>query len=100
MVIGTGPKPITIQIQGKAEEIEEYDDIADVLEALRRKVDEKSLTHWPMEEIKRFKGHRAVVFKVVPTKVLMTNLSETDYPHTLGNDQIRVFPWTDNYVHN
>ena len=81
VVVGTGPKHITVQAMGIAIICagEEMKRISRQFETLK---ESPSLQHWPVNEMAKFRDKNPVVFKFEPIELSFMNLDDDDYPYS------------------
>ena len=87
LVIGSGPKLISVSVQGIAQAIEGNEKIA-ILE----KFISMKLVHWPIMEMAKFKDTQRVVYKVVPSRLSYMNLDDEDYSASKSNEYAVLIP--------
>ncbi len=91
LVIGTGPKHISIQAKGVVNIIagEERERASQAFTLLR---EAGFVTHWPIDEMAKFKDENPVAFKFEPLELTFMNLDDDTYPVSKGHEYHQVLP--------
>ena len=89
IVIGTGPKHISIQSKGVVDLF-----VGQGTEDLHQKFywlkGAHLIEHWPIDEMKKFEDKEPVAFKFEPTEMTFMNLDDDSYPHSKGKEYFTV----------
>jgi uncharacterized pyridoxamine 5'-phosphate oxidase family protein len=85
IVVGTGPKHISIQARGVCEVISGNvrEEILEQFKVLKRS---NLIENAPTDNMTIFEGKDYEVFKFVPGDMTFMNLDDSDYPESLGKD--------------
>ena len=89
LVIGTGPKHISIQARGTVDIVvgELRDQVVEQFKMLKRV---SFIENAPTENMEIFEGKDPVVFKFEPIEMTFMNLDNSDYPESLGKDYHKI----------
>ncbi len=102
VVVGTGPKHISVQVRGKANILkgkEKQSALDDVLSVIKN----KKINKWPIKEMKKFSPgptfidtllKSEVVVKIVPQQLIFMNLDDEKYPESLSTEYHTILPKT------
>ncbi len=77
LVIGTGPKHISIQAKG----------IVSIVAG-----EAGFISHWPIDEMAKFKDENPVAFKFEPLSLVFMNLDDDTYPSSRGQQYHQILP--------
>lgn len=89
IVIGTGPKHISIQARGIVD-IVVGDAEHEVLEQFKMLKEFNLIENAPTENMAIFEGLDPVVFKFEPLEMTFMNLDDSAYPESLGKDYHKI----------
>ena len=89
MVIGTGPKHISIQTKGILN-LFVGDGVKPMMEKFKWLKDSHLIEHWPIEEMAKFEDKEPVVFKFEPVEMTFMNLDDEDYPQSKGKEYFQI----------
>lgn len=91
VVVGTGPKHISVQARGIARELM-GDDVREILPKFNWLKDSHIIEHWPLEEMDRFQDRNLAVFIIEPLEMLFMNLDDENYPLSQDTKYHQIFP--------
>lgn len=90
IVVGVGPKHISVQARGIAD-LFVSEDSKKIVEKFKWIKGSHVIEHWPVEEMAKFEGAEPVVFRVEPLELIFMNLDDDTYPHSKGNEYHKIF---------
>ena len=97
LVIGKGPRHITVQVSGHATIIKDKKQskkIADKLELLFK---QEKIKNPPFRKIDHMQSKKKeldgeLVYKIIPQHLIFTNLDDLDYPNSISEKQHTIIP--------
>lgn len=89
VVIGTGPKHITIQAKGIVD-IVAGDKRKEIMDQFNLLKESKFIENLPIEKMAIFEGKDPVVFKFEPLEMHFMNLDDDKYPKSLSKEYYQV----------
>ena len=96
VVVGTGPKQISVQARGNAE-ILDGKEKGLVIKKIIEMVEKKEIKKIPIKEMNRFSPNgnilnTEVVVKVVPQQLIFMNLDDKSYPESISKEYHTILP--------
>lgn len=92
VVVGTGPRHISVQAKGVAHLIAdeaERDRILAILTGIRERAKDPSML-WPIEQLSNFKDRNKVAFMIAPTLLMYMNMDDAKHSGTMGNEFMQI----------
>ncbi|OHB24301.1 MAG: hypothetical protein A2542_01250 [Parcubacteria group bacterium RIFOXYD2_FULL_52_8] len=99
LVVGTGPKHISVQVRGHVERLH-GEPRAAALERLTQMKQHKKITTWPIKDMVRFHviekktEEVEIVFRVTPQQLVFMNLDDPHYPASHSSAYHTILPRT------
>lgn len=91
IVVGTGPKHISVQASGKADFV--FDEKrAEIILEFMNLMERNFVKEWPIKDMEKFKDRSTVVFKVTPEFLQFMNLDDEKYPDSISTEYHQIIP--------
>lgn len=96
LVVGTGPKHISVQARGHADILEGKEKEA-AIKKITAMIKEKKIKKWPIKDMKRFNPNGTIlnteiVVRITPQQLTFMNLDDKTYPKSLSNQYHTILP--------
>jgi uncharacterized protein YhbP (UPF0306 family) len=89
VVIGTGPKHISIQARGNLDlSVEKEAEM--IIQKFKWLKGSQLIQHWPIEEMAKFEDKEPVAFKFEPLEMTFMNLDDEEYPESKGKEYYQI----------
>lgn len=91
MVIGTGPKHISVNVRGKAELVAGQERTA-VFERLLMLMFHGHVKNWPVRDMAKVHKSEMVVFKIMPEEIAFMNFDDENYAASMSDHYLTIMP--------
>ena len=97
LVVGTGPKHISVQIRGHATALKDEKQKNRILNQIKSILDERRIENWPIKKINNLQAKKKdsteiVVYKIIPQHMVFLNLDDDDFPDSISTSYHAIIP--------
>jgi len=101
LVVGTGPKHISIQVRGHATILKDKRWRNRILNEIESILKEQKIKTWPIKKLKELQAKRKVfdeeiVYKLIPQHLVFTNIDDKSFPDSISDELHHIIPLVKN----
>jgi general stress protein 26 len=101
LVIGTGPKHISVQMRGHATILKDKRWRNRILNEIESILKERGIGDWPIKKLKELQSKKKafdeeIVYKFTPQHLVFTNLNDKSFPGSISDESHHILPLTKN----
>ena len=99
IVIGTGPKHISVQMRGHATTLKDKRWRNRILNEIETILKERGIGDWPIKKLKELQSKKKafdeeIVYKFTPQHLVFTNLNDKSFPNSISDESHHILPLT------